>query len=246
MCYNLKGQTYVHKGFFNFTDFYDAYVQHKDLSMIIHLRMATLGEVGTPNCHPFDLKNGFMAAHNGIISGYGNKDVSDTREFLKKKVTACRIMNDLDGIGKEIGLGNKIAFMHPDGKISIANETMGHWLEGVWYSNYGYKEYTYTQDDYYGYTGAWKGYSNFGYECKNGVYTKKLSRNSGETLSLEDKKNECMSLANEIELESLLMELEKVKVANLPHYIRKKLLNLMDSCEEELEVSSSIAQIGGV
>jgi hypothetical protein len=104
--------------------------------------MATHGSVHDDNCHPFVVgQQGWLAAHNGIIHQYGDlsRNVSDTRDYLTQRVSEQRIMADLDGIAKEIGLGNKIAFLSPyDGSIKIANESVGHWLDGVWYSNYSY------------------------------------------------------------------------------------------------------------
>ncbi len=56
-------------------------------NIVLHFRIATSGVFGEHNLHPFLLNEDLGFVHNGVISGLGNKDFSDTYEFndmLKK------------------------------------------------------------------------------------------------------------------------------------------------------------------
>lgn len=133
--------------------------------LILHFRWATHGDVNVENCHPFALKDGALI-HNGIISGMGtstyksyNKyytppagktcadmecsdDRSDTREFVEDYLTDMGVLNLLSAkklIEHTIGY-SKLVTIHNDGSVLIFNEDMGHWRNGVWYSNDSYKK----------------------------------------------------------------------------------------------------------
>lgn len=118
-----------------------------DVPAIIHFRFATHGSMTAENTHPFPLPRGIFAAHNGVISGQQMKgDESDTRAFLRvhvapwiKKGVAPDSKTLLDHIELQMGGGNKIAMLAPDGRYSIAGESLGHWHSGAWYSNESYK-----------------------------------------------------------------------------------------------------------
>jgi len=120
-----------------------------DAPALVHFRYATHGSLVDRNTHPFQIPAGCVAAHNGMISGIQcRKDESDTRAFLRQIVApmvragnAITAKPFLDKIGKAIGANNKFAFINPSGDIGIANETSGHWVGSVWYSNYGYRPY---------------------------------------------------------------------------------------------------------
>ncbi len=112
---------------------------------IVHFRWGTNGSVVDENCHPFILPKKWAAAHNGIIEIPTEGDESDTRSFLRQKIkpvirrgmclTNKRIV---ETIGNVIGSHNKMVFLHGSGKYSIANEESGHWVKGIWASNYAY------------------------------------------------------------------------------------------------------------
>jgi len=117
---------------------------------IIHFRYATHGSQTKDNTHPFILNESWVAAHNGIIPSVKTKgDESDTRAFLRQRVIPLLNNNVrlddnaiLAQLGKAMGQTNKMAFLSADGSFGIANETSGHWKDGVWYSNHSYEEYT--------------------------------------------------------------------------------------------------------
>lgn len=73
-----------------------------DQDLVIHLRIATHGAVCAQNCHPFEIrkdqsrtqgKTGKVSYtenllfHNGIISGYGSRAVSDTVDFITRTLS---------------------------------------------------------------------------------------------------------------------------------------------------------------
>ena len=73
---------HIDKGFFDFTDFYDALLSIKDItntSIVMHFRISTAGSINEACCHPFpvssnladlsatEIDNRVCVAHNGII-----------------------------------------------------------------------------------------------------------------------------------------------------------------------------------
>lgn len=129
----------------------DITAQLEDFPAIVHFRFATHGSLTDKNTHPFRLPGGWTAGHNGVISGVTCKrDESDTRAFLRKHVSpyivAGRSLSEeplLADLGKAMGGGNKMAFLHDSGAWSLANPESGHWKDGIWYSNHTYVRYQY-------------------------------------------------------------------------------------------------------
>lgn len=131
-----------------------------DAPAIVHFRFATHGSQNPENTHPFPLPKNVAAAHNGVISGVKClTDESDSRAFLRENVSPVLTKGGdiftpdfIAKIGKQIGGGNKIAFLDGKGKYGIANESSGHWKDGVWYSNTSYVSSPHWNDepDYYG------------------------------------------------------------------------------------------------
>lgn len=116
---------------------------------LVHFRFSTHGSDTVANTHPMMLPKKWAAAHNGIISNIECKeDESDTNAFLRKRIkpivrrgmclTNKRVV---EAISSTIGAHNKMAFLHADGRYSIANEESGHWHKGIWFSNTGYKSW---------------------------------------------------------------------------------------------------------
>ena len=134
--------------------------------VIVHFRYATHGSKNVENTHPFRLNDDWVAAHNGVISNVKTlDDESDTRAFLrlnvipmlenKWKLTDADVLKLL---AQEMGTSNKMTFMDKEGNIAIANESQGHWKEGIWYSNGGYNTcnyYGYADDYDYDYEQAY-------------------------------------------------------------------------------------------
>lgn len=113
----------------------------RDAPTIVHFRFATHGKVNYGNAHPFALPRKWAAAHNGVIHDMPcGKDESDTRAFLRLNVAPILTDRELTeedtlALGKAMGLANKMTFLSPSGAVHIANEPMGDWIDGVWYSN---------------------------------------------------------------------------------------------------------------
>ena len=146
------GLLYVHnnklKTFktYNYKDFLNKYLElrkNKSISKIVlHFRIATSGHEPYTNLHPFLISENLGFVHNGIISGLGNNQHSDTYQFnemLKKLPTnflQCSTTKQL--ISSYIN-GSKLVFLDSQNRHTIINETFGHWdKEGNWYSNNSY------------------------------------------------------------------------------------------------------------
>ena len=125
----------------------ESYYEYEHLPMLIHFRLATHGAKDEKNCHPFVFNKGRLAAiHNGIINIQSTKDQSDTSMFIERVLEPVSKRMSLWHpsvkflVEQSIGNYNKIAVMDGNGETMIFNESAGHWVDGVWYSNTGYKE----------------------------------------------------------------------------------------------------------
>ena len=167
IAYSKNGSLYIVKGIFDEKEFIDQY--HKaeaeaDGAMLIHCRISTSGNVDKVNCHPHVVNDNCVMIHNGILDIDVPKDskVSDTVIFVNEllKPLPMDFMLD-DGIMNMItyiiGKSNKFAFLNSNGDYAIANEKAGHWKDGVWFSNYSYKDYGYS-------------WGKFGKKTKYGYY----------------------------------------------------------------------------
>ena len=157
ICYNnnkdgcgfayIKDNTIIIKKFMEFEAFYKEYKLVETTSpMLIHFRIATHGKVELENCHPFKLNNRMVLIHNGIISGYGDKEKkSDTRDYIDKvlsKISWKMWKNPAfrEMVGQAIGY-SKLGIMDVSGEMYIINYDKGVVEDGVWYSNSSFKEY---------------------------------------------------------------------------------------------------------
>jgi hypothetical protein len=118
--------------------------------IVLHFRIATSGHERYTNLHPFIVNDSLAFVHNGILSGLGNKQHSDTYEFneMLKKLPAnflqCR--TTFEFIEAYIST-SKLIFLDGSGRATIANEKAGAWdNEGNWFSNDSHK---YDLDFYY-------------------------------------------------------------------------------------------------
>ena len=116
-------------------------LEFQDIPFMLHMRLATHGAVTTDNCHPFMLESHDIAMmHNGIIDTiHVPIGESDSRamadylnghmyeDFLKDEAEVTFIEGLLDGY-------NKLSFIDTDGNITIINDSLGEWADGVWYS----------------------------------------------------------------------------------------------------------------
>ena len=144
-----NGQMYIKK-FMDFNSFYKEFCKHKNKSnMLIHFRIATHGKVELDNCHPFKLNNRMSLIHNGVISGYGDKEKkSDTKDFIDKVIgniswKEWKNPSYRELVGKAIGY-SKLAILDITGNYYIINENNGYWDNGIWYSNKSYTPKTKT------------------------------------------------------------------------------------------------------
>lgn len=84
-------------------------------NVIAHFRLATSGIIGNTMCHPFLLsknvrdctaKNTYgkcIIAHNGIVSNYGNNNISDTVDFITNVMCKLATTEDVLKLCKAIG-----------------------------------------------------------------------------------------------------------------------------------------------
>jgi hypothetical protein len=140
---------HIEKGFFSLKEFYQSYVKHQDKQAVLHFRIKTHGKIDKTNCHPFAINNSLGFVHNGVISGFGDTDHSDTIGFNNKvlqplvhKWGNLALFQDpmKDLIESRIGY-SKLIFLDRHGNHNILNEQKGVWDDGVWYSNTSYKPY---------------------------------------------------------------------------------------------------------
>jgi hypothetical protein len=147
--YSDNKKLHIEKGFFSFQTFYDAFKKHENKQVVIHFRIKTHGKIDTANCHPFAVNNAIGFVHNGIISGYGDAEFSDTVRFNEKilrplvsKWGNLALFQDpiIELVEGRIGY-SKLVFLDRHGNHKIMNESKGIWDDGVWYSNDSYKPY---------------------------------------------------------------------------------------------------------
>lgn len=142
-------QLHMHKGFFTFKDFWQEYKKHDKKQAVIHFRIKTHGPINEANCHPFLLNKSIGFVHNGIISGFGTADHSDTyhfgEEILKPLISKWGNLSLFQPAIKslvESRIGySKLVFLDRHGNYDIFNEEKGVWDNDVWYSNNSYKPY---------------------------------------------------------------------------------------------------------
>lgn len=157
--YNDTKKVVIHKGFMTFDEFYRNFLKcnekrnFKNKDVVIHFRITTSGGTSPQTTHPFVICNNFETmknlhiicgagfAHNGIISGHGSKEFSDTMEFNKNVISKLNLKDDsiettLDSLAT--ACGSRFAILTKDKYIKG-----GYWIQnnGCYYSNDGFKEY---------------------------------------------------------------------------------------------------------
>lgn len=159
--YAHNGRVHIRKGFMQWSDFLDALADiessfnTKDLSMVLHFRIATHGAVIPGNCHPFPVcskiskmhrlnyKTGLGVAHNGIIGGLETSHkVSDTMRFVadfihplaEHGLYAEAWAQDLLERSCD---GSRLALL--DGSGNIYHIGDWEWNGGIGYSNNSYR-----------------------------------------------------------------------------------------------------------
>lgn len=106
---------------------------------VAHLRNTTRGTTCLDNNHPFPIPSGMMF-HNGTISGLtcSTAGGSDTKK-LAELLNDCEynVIDDIAPLLQNI-IGdtiNRLVFFEDDGEITIINEDLGQYEDGIWYSN---------------------------------------------------------------------------------------------------------------
>jgi hypothetical protein len=155
--YAEDGKLHVQKGYMTYKSFMDAYEPHAGKAIVMHFRIKTHGETNEINTHPFNVTDGLAFAHNGIISGFGSKEHSDTWHFneevikpLQKNVKSFLNIQPIQKlISDRIGY-SKLVFMDSRGVVDIVNKEKGdESSDGVWFSNTGWREpKTYSKPEY--------------------------------------------------------------------------------------------------
>lgn len=126
---------------------------YPDSYAIYHQRYATHGVKNETNCHPFKVGGSDMTylAHNGVLHmkiEEGNKR-SDSRVFAEDTLPLIGGVASLDddnvfAMIEKFASNSKMAILTVDPKAScrlyLINENLGHWKEGLWWSNYSYEK----------------------------------------------------------------------------------------------------------
>jgi hypothetical protein len=142
----------------------------KDISLIMHFRIATHGGVNQQNCHPFPIienvealqklsfRTNLGVAHNGIINIVPRKNISDTMEYIISQLVPIKqLKKDFykDNTCHKLiynAITSKMSFLDDLGEIY----TIGNFEEkdGILYSNSSYEPRIFNSiydmwDDYY-------------------------------------------------------------------------------------------------
>lgn len=133
----------IHKGYTTIDGFLDAYRQHRvdDHAALVHFRIATRGDIGAGNHHPFPLSVGALI-HNGTINWLGQpgEGRSDTALFAE-------LLGDMteDQLGRlrpmiEHSTGwSRFAVLTHAGRFLLFNAQVWEEADGALYSNDSYR-----------------------------------------------------------------------------------------------------------
>jgi len=146
------GKLIVQKGFFTFTDFFDAWkdVDHSQVR-IVHFRKSTSGTNSSENCHPFLVNDDLCFIHNGILDGFKPEKgeiTSDTFNFNERilKPTIGKNGNAINEsphirwmLSQSIGK-SKLVFLNSNGSANIIKAEDGTYNheKTFWASNYSH------------------------------------------------------------------------------------------------------------
>lgn len=144
------GELVVHKGFFTFDSFLEAYKPHENKQALLHFRIKTHGDLSVDNCHPFVVNDEVAFIHNGIISASrSHAKMSDTAVFnedilkpLVEQFGEGALQNDVVKTLIEQYIGSsKLAFIDSRSKqFNIFNKEMGNVTDEVWFSNLSWQD----------------------------------------------------------------------------------------------------------
>lgn len=185
--YNKNGKIIIKKGYMDFESFKKAVSRIPvNSSALIHCRITTSGGTKKGLTHPYPLDNDYKnmmktsntlepmyenktyaVAHNGIFSGYGHHElVNDTCEFI---ANLLKPLQDMSGDILQDQLDPVVNRLVDSSRLAIL-DNFGNWkkygngwieVDGIFYSNSTYKEYTYTAQQQ-----SWRNY-DYGYYNTN-------------------------------------------------------------------------------
>ena len=147
MLYNFKGKLTTFKTY-DYQDFLKEYKRLRGIksigNIVLHFRIATSGHELYTNLHPFIVNDALGFVHNGIITGLGNEQHSDTYQFneylklFKHDFLNCPFTVYL--MQQYIGW-SKLIFLDDKDKATIIGEESGKYVGTDWYSNDSYEDY---------------------------------------------------------------------------------------------------------
>lgn len=113
-----------------------------DRELACHWRMRTHGDIDFENCHPYKVEGGGWLMHNGILhtGNDGDRTKSDTWHYIREYLDSTMELVAHDSrfiklLTDHIGSGNKFAMLTSDGRMSLAGEHRGLYVNGLWFSN---------------------------------------------------------------------------------------------------------------
>ncbi len=114
----------------------------QDKEIFIHLRMRTHGSVDLENCHPFQVTEGMLMMHNGVINNVpDHRTKSDSAifaEMIKEMISKNPdIIFDQgwQSLVENFINGSVLVFLNQQGYFTILNHDNGIEWEGLWLSN---------------------------------------------------------------------------------------------------------------
>lgn len=132
---------------FSYKEFLKKYKQVRKATkgkVVLHFRIATSGYKGLENLHPFLVNEHLGFVHNGVISGLGNMQHSDTYQFNEMLKDLPSNFLESATIREFISSyieHSKLVFLSSGNTHTIINESMGHWVGDDWFSNTSYQHY---------------------------------------------------------------------------------------------------------
>jgi hypothetical protein len=142
-----KLQTFKTYKYNDFEDMYFSLRSNPNIgNVVLHFRIATSGFKNPINLHPFLVNEDLGFVHNGIISGLGTAEHSDTYQFnelLQKLPTDFLSNESIVHFISEYITSSKLIFLDSQDNYCIMNEKFGHWdkEQDNWFSNDSYKSY---------------------------------------------------------------------------------------------------------